>query len=302
MDPTQQLRSLKRGLQALVLLNDFGLMTVSDLARKLKVPRTTAHRILDTLVAEDYAERVPNSRGYQLTPMVRLLSHGFDDESWIAKIASPLVERLSSEVKWPISLTTPRGASMLVRLCTDHSSPLALVKHRPGFMAPMLGTSAGHVYLAFSNPEQRGLTLDAILAPTDPRRPSGPERARFEGLLDKIRHDGFMVLEHNEYSEGGMAVPILVKGKPIACLALRYIKSAMTPGDVAANYLGTLRATALRIEEAFIGETHTQNIRIAKTKAPPARIGTASSAWREPLPIAAPLAPTELDRIRTRVA
>jgi IclR family mhp operon transcriptional activator len=301
MDPTQQLRSLKRGLQALVLLNDFGLMTVSDLARKLKVPRTTAHRILDTLVAEDYAERVPNSRGYQLTPTVRLLSHGFDDESWIAKTASPLIERLSSEIKWPISLTTPGGASMLVRLCTDHSSPLALVKHRPGFMAPMLGTSAGHVYLAFSNPEQRELTLDAILGPTDPRRETGRERARFDGLLDRIRQDGFMVLEHNEYSEGGIAVPILVEGKPIACLGMRYIKSAMTPSDVVANYLGTVQATALRIGEAFVGETHTQNVRIAKTKAPLARLGT-PSAWREPPPIAAPLVPSDLDRVRSRVA
>jgi IclR family mhp operon transcriptional activator len=294
MESDQQLRSLKRGLQALVLLNDSGLLTVSDLARKLKVPRTTAHRILDTLVAEQYAERVPNGRGYQLTPMVRMLSHGFDDESWIAKIASPLIERLASEIKWPLSLTTPRGAFMLVRLCTDHSSPLALVKHRPGFLAPMLGTSAGHTYLAHSNAEQRELMLDAILGPEGARDESGRDRGQLAVLLDKIRRDGFMLMEHKQYSEGGISVPILVNGDPIACLAMRYIKSAMTPAEVVANYLERLRATADLIARSSVGGTD------AEPAADTAEQVRTNGAWAEPLPYARTRFPADGERARQR--
>ncbi len=81
MSSTLQLSSLKRGLRALSLLNARGTLSASELAGELQLPRTTARRVLDTLVGEGYAEKVPGGHQYRLTPMVGMLSSGFSDES-----------------------------------------------------------------------------------------------------------------------------------------------------------------------------------------------------------------------------
>jgi IclR family mhp operon transcriptional activator len=249
MDSSQQLRSLKRGLEALSMMNDTGMLTVTDLARRMRVPRTTAHRILDTLVGADYAERIPNAPGYRLTPLVRSLSHGFDDEWWITRVAEPLLTQLAQTIRWPLALTTPRGDKMLIRVCTDHDSPLALSRFRPGYTTPMMYTTAGHVYLAFSSPEQRKLTLDVILSSPDPLQSPARDTAGLNDLFARIRSDGFLMLERSELAQSNIAVPVLVKGKPIACITMRFIKSALKPHQVVSDYLPALQTAAGQVAD-----------------------------------------------------
>jgi IclR family mhp operon transcriptional activator len=254
MESNQQLQSLKRGLKALTLFNDTGALTVSALAREIEVPRTTAHRILDTLVSEGYVERMPSGYGFKLTSQVKQLSEGYDEEFWVSLGATPLIEQLSEDIRWPLAVTTPRGDYMLLRVCTDHLSPLTFRKHRAGYKAPMMYTAAGHVYLAFCSPRQQKLTLDIILNSSHPLQKSARDTVSLGYLMDKIRRQGFFVLEHSELAESNIAVPVLVDGTAIGSITMRYIKGALKPHQVVDDYLAHLQATARRIGDAYRAE------------------------------------------------
>ena len=101
VDSSQELRSLKRGLRLLELLNDHTQMTVAEMARRLKLPWTTAERIAMTLLAEGYVTRDAVMKGFQLAGKVCALAKGFDDEPWITHIATPLLFQTTARIGWP---------------------------------------------------------------------------------------------------------------------------------------------------------------------------------------------------------
>ena len=157
-----ELSTLKRGLLALRFINERGPTNVAALARHITIPRTNAHRILQTLVAEGYCARVANSRFYRLTSLVSHLSVGFDGDERLTTIATPLLEAVSREIKWPVALATPQGPHMLVRVATDFQSPLALVRVRPGYTTPICQTTTGLLYMALMAEDVRQSLLHVI--------------------------------------------------------------------------------------------------------------------------------------------
>ncbi len=249
MDPRQYLNSLRRGLRALALLNKRGTLKVSQLAQELGVPRTTAHRILETLKIDGYVEHVAHERLYRLAPMVNMLSGGFSDESWISHVASPLLFEKTKEIGWPLTISTPLGDEVVVRISTDHASPLALEHFHIGFKAPMMHATSGHVILAFASKVYRDLLLDLIRKSGNPKQAISREPSIVNYMLNKVQLQGYAHVVYDEYSEASIGVPIFSGGEVKACLLMGYIKTALTEDQVAARYLPTLLALARRIEE-----------------------------------------------------
>ena len=77
MDSRQEIKSLKKALRALTFMNQKGDATVTDVARAVGIPRTTAHRVLATLASEGYVEKQPPSDYYRITSRVQKLAQGF---------------------------------------------------------------------------------------------------------------------------------------------------------------------------------------------------------------------------------
>jgi IclR family transcriptional regulator, mhp operon transcriptional activator len=50
---------------------------------------------------------------------------------------------------------------------------------------------------------------------------------------------------------GSIAVPVMWRERPLACINLHYILSAMTMEQVAERYLAPMRAAAAKIEKAL---------------------------------------------------
>jgi IclR family mhp operon transcriptional activator len=143
MKGDENLQTLQRGLKVLAHLNRNGPTSVSETAAQLAVSRPTAYRLLETLAAEGYCAKIPGTRRYGVLPAVRRLSRGIDDDEILTAVALDPIYKLASEIKWPLTLVTPSGTSMLVRVTTDHESPFALTKIPPGVTVPMRNTTTG---------------------------------------------------------------------------------------------------------------------------------------------------------------
>jgi len=210
--------------------------------------RTTARRVLDTLVEEGYVEKILHEHKYRITPMVNMLSSGFSDETWIAHVAEPLLGQRTLEIGWPLSIATPAGQHMMVRVSTDRLTPLALDHFGIGFRTPMLHGTSGHVMLAFMSPRHRELMLRILQSSTDPLQALARDPEATRAMLRTVRAQGFAHIIYREYPEASVGVPIFHNGAARACLLMHYVKSEIKPSQVRSEFVPMLQALAAEIQ------------------------------------------------------
>jgi IclR family mhp operon transcriptional activator len=251
MDSRQEVKSLKKALRALVVLNEQGEASVTDVAASVGLPRPTAYRLLETLASEGYVEKQDHSTIYRLTSQVRNLAAGFGDRDLAVEVAKPLIRDLGRQLGWPIALATPAATDMIVRVTTDYENPRAIDRFMVGFNTPMLHAPAGYCYLAFCDEADRERVVRVARLSPDPRQRLARNRERLDQLLNRVREEGYCTREYAAYREGGLAIPLLINGTPIGGVVMRYVKSAMKIGQLQSDYLPQLRVLSERINAVF---------------------------------------------------
>ena len=245
----RRVRGLTRGLAILRALNENNYATALQLSRITGLPRPTVYRLLDTLIAAGYAAHGARPDIYRLTIAVRALSDGFNDEAWMT---APIIAELGQTIVWPTDIATFDGDAMVVRETTHASSPLSINREKAGFRAPVLLTSLGLVYLANLGEAERDTILRTIAASDRPEAALARDRRAVGALLAQVRRRGYGFREGGiSPKTGSIAVPVMWRGRPLACINLHYILSAMTMEQVAERYLAPMRAAAAKIEKAL---------------------------------------------------
>jgi DNA-binding IclR family transcriptional regulator len=256
MSDKRHLSSLRRGLSALSLLNYHGRVTTTQLARHCGVPRTTAHRILATLVDEGYVVHNEASHCYSLSSQVRRLASGFSRDGLVSEAGRPVLQRLCKQLMMPSGLTTPVGGDMVLQVSTDFEAPLALGRVPEGTAFPATYGPSGHVYLALSSGSFVSLYRPPL--PTD-------------DLLDMILDRGYAVGLGAEPGcrEGLIAVPVLFNGAYIASLTLRFMNRVHSVGTILERHLPVLRSAAEEIEDELNRRSRDQGDLDRAEAAPP---------------------------------
>ena len=238
-------RSLGRGLKMLAILNTAGEHRVASLARAVILPRSTAFRILCTLVEEGYVWRDPATETYHPTAMVHALSEGFDGTARLVQRAQAPVLELGRQLVWPVNLATLSGISVLLRQTTDAASPLAVVRFSAGYREPILDGASGLVLLAFCNRTQRQMLLDLLYREDAADRP-GMARAEIEARIADVVKVGFACVHRpgNSSERSSLAVPVLAGGDALAALTVRFARNAVSQQVIRERFLPALRRTA----------------------------------------------------------
>lgn len=250
MAERDEIKSLKKALRAITFMNQHGDVTATQVANGIGVPRATSHRLLQTLAAAGYVDKLPNSDIYRLTSLVRQLAAGFRDEDLLIEIARPLLAEAQQELGWAIALSTPRGTEMVVRLNTDHDSPLALIRYGVGASLPILLSTCGYCYLAHCTPAERESIVNTTLQSDERRALIHFDRPQIQQLIDDARVNGFCHLEFDHYREGNLGVPLLLAGRPVGGIVMRYIKSTLRNKDKLREvYAPRLQLLARQISE-----------------------------------------------------
>jgi IclR family mhp operon transcriptional activator len=253
MDSTRPIRALIRGLDALTVLNLRNGATVSEVAQEIRLPRTTTYRILETLSHAGFVYRDANDDRYRLTIMVRGLSDGYDDEAWVTQIARPYIHELGKEIVWPVAIASLSGTTMMVRESTDHRSPLAVERYSAGFRVPLLTSSSGRVYLAFSSPSHRESLIEILARSNREEDALARDRTELMKILNDARMQGYAsaVRPRRVSDEISMAVPIMVDDRVLAAVTIRFSGTAVPLKLAVERFLPKLRDTAQKIRQSF---------------------------------------------------
>ena len=243
--PPYAITSVDHALRAAVMLQLEGGLTVSEVAERLGVARSTAHRLLAMLVYRDFAVQDEN-RVYRAGPVLELAAHSQSRVSLLRAAALPHLRRLVDILGETANLAIRTGDS--VRFVASAESQQALrVSSREGMVFPAHRTTAGLLLLA-ELPESE---LNGIYAAQryQDRPADRPDLASLRADLVRIRRKGFAV--NRERSERGLvAVGVAVRdvdgtaqaGLAMSMPSVRYSPQHLQP------MVATLQAAARRLE------------------------------------------------------
>ena len=257
MDPDQELKSLKRGLSVLMLLGAHRTLSISEAARRLDLPRTTAERIMVTLERERFIERAPGSKRYSLAMRVLALAAGFSAEDRLVQAATPLLFDTTREIGWPLAVAVDAGEKMSVRITTDPATALGLHKRHVGSEIAMAGSSSGVVHLAFLGDAEREEKIALLARSNDPFQALAKDRKALESYLADARRDGFSI-GPDLGSERALSVPIFEGVRVRAILVMMYIARGVPAALLISRFVPQLTALARSIERSAFGSQPTR--------------------------------------------
>ena len=250
LDPDRRhLSSLRRGMNALTALSMTGRMTAAELAKRINVPRTTAHRILDTLVSEGYVIHNEHSHCFQLSHKVRQLAQGHHRDDTLSHIARPILRSFCREILLPVGLTARVGHEIVLQVSMDHEAPLAHHYLPEGFAFPITFGAVGRLFLAHCTEEVRRELIAAAFSTSPKYLTLHPPPTSVE--LDAIRDLGYAISARPGAREGVLAVPIFLKGQYLAGAHLRFPNRPTAVNETLDLYLLRIQNVARSIEVAF---------------------------------------------------
>ncbi len=212
--------------RALGLLHCFrdrpGELSASDLARRMDLSVSTAHRLARTLVAAGFLEQNEQTARYRLGPAVAELGRLSLHERGMHR-AEPELTELARVTGATADLAIRSGAHALILVgrSVDPASGL-------GLRRPLHSTALGKVLLAWARPGEDDLSaLPPLQAHTD-RTITRLDALRAE--LEQVRAVGYALNDgESAYGVRTLAVPVLdASGHVHAALALRSTPDSLT--------------------------------------------------------------------------
>jgi IclR family mhp operon transcriptional activator len=246
-----KLRGTLRALAVLQALNRHHNATILQLQQFTGIPRPSLYRLVQTLVSTGYI-RLVSEHGYGLTYLVRSLSDGFLDEEWVCEVAAPALHQLQRKVVWPTDLATFFDYRLYLRETTRRHSPFTIDRATVGFPLPLLRTAMGRAYISFCPERERIAILEHLAHSDDPADAAARDPKMVEMIIRETRANGYGARSKEVIAEtGSIALPIHLDDRVIACIAITFIASALTPKDAALRYLDDLTQAKEQIESGL---------------------------------------------------
>jgi DNA-binding IclR family transcriptional regulator len=161
-------RAARRSLEIIEVVATAGQgLSLSELARRGELPKSTAHSLVQTLAADGFLERETDGR-YVLGPrMLRLLGR-LPDQFELPRVARPMMEALVDRVQETAILGVRSGTSIIY--VEQVEAPQYIRYAAPlGEVRPLYSSSIGKLFIASMSADE----LDALLSAFAPTRFTG---------------------------------------------------------------------------------------------------------------------------------
>jgi DNA-binding IclR family transcriptional regulator len=246
------IQSVKRAFDVLGTLGD-GPLGVTEVADRAGLPKSTAARVLATLVGEGAVEQVPGDTSYRLGPRLITLAAGFSLTRSLAAIARPILIDLAQTSGEAAGLGMPDGDLVHYIDQVDTVQPV-LVRDWTGARVPLHAVSSGQVLLAFRTPAAIERYLERPMERFTDRTLTEPDAIRER--LREVRRQGYAwATDEFETGISSVAAPIAdASGEVIAALHVHgpsyRFPAEGAKADLAQRLLGGAARIAAGLREA----------------------------------------------------
>jgi len=138
-----------------LLADEAGSLSLGDIAERLALPKSAAHRLLATLVDLGWAEQDPETSFYRLTMRLTILGQRFYVATGIPDICQPLLDRLAAQSREFVRLAVVDGRSLVwIAHAQGASGGLMYVPSQTTATVPLYATASGKAWLATLDADQ----------------------------------------------------------------------------------------------------------------------------------------------------
>ena len=241
------LQSVGIALDIVDALADADELSLSELARRVGVAKSTAHRTCAVLARRGLVDRIPG-RGYRLG--LRLVEYGHlaTERTAVGQQALPLLVELRNTLKETVQVGVAAGVDVVYVERVEGQRALRYTTNSR--RSPLHRSSAGKVLAAF-NTDLADARLRAGLPPSTGYTIVVPELLVAE--LARIRERGYArSVDETELGMSSLAVPVRnsARGSVVAAISM----VGPTPrvvGDHEARHVRILKAGARRLTQAI---------------------------------------------------
>ncbi|MDF5753144.1 IclR family transcriptional regulator [Spongiactinospora sp. TRM90649] len=216
--PTYLISSVDHALRIATMLQLEGELTVSQVAERLGVARSTAHRLLAMLVYRDFAVQ-DDRRSYRAGPVLELAAHSPSVASRLRAAALPHMHRLAGVLDESVNLGVLTGDTSRF-IASVESSQALRVGSREGMVFPAHRTTAGLLLLAELADDELPAIYPAERYADHPA--DRPDLQRLRAELARVRRNGF-ALNQGRSERGVVALGVPVRtpdGRAVAGLSV----------------------------------------------------------------------------------
>ena len=248
-DPDYML-SLERGL---AVIRSFGTgrgtRSVAEVAREVGISRAAARRCLHTLSVLGYASSANGA--YELGPSVLTLGYAYLASTPAARVAQPILERVTDRLHESCSLAVLDGDD-IVYIARSAAQRILSIGLTVASRLPAYCTSMGRVLLAAAPADD----LTRFLARLVPERHTPKTIVRKRALraeIERVRDRGFAIVDEElELGLRSIAVPVRRAGdRVVAAVNVGVHAARFTPAAMEREILPVLQAAAAEIGQSI---------------------------------------------------
>ncbi|QXJ23439.1 IclR family transcriptional regulator [Actinomadura graeca] len=239
--PPYSLGSVDRALHLASLLQQEGVLRVTDAAERLTISPSTAHRLLAMLVYRDFAIQAPD-RSYLPGPRLRPAEQTTAPTVLLRRRALPHLRWLVETAGETAQLFVPSHTEVQI-IATVECDRALRVGDRAGQSLPIHLASGGKAILA----ERADADLEPVYESLD-----RDQRNRLQRELNGVRANGFAV--NDQHTETGLtALGVALhneQGTAVAAIAVALPSVRFRP-TLVHDWVRPLKTAAARIESTF---------------------------------------------------
>lgn len=161
---------------------------LSDLARRLGMPKPRAFRFLKTLLAMGYVLQDPATDRYRLSLKLFHLGQAVADSTVLLTEARPVMVQLRDETRQTVTLSLVEPQGMRILDMVRAASPVQIVT-RPGALLDFHSSAQGKLALAFGDPALWDVVRSSPLRQWTPR--TNIDLAVLEAEVGRVRKRGW---------------------------------------------------------------------------------------------------------------
>lgn len=211
-------QSIARAFAVLGALED-GPRGVTEVAARLGLPKSTAARMLTTLVQEGAVEQLESDARYRLGRRIATLGQAVEPTRDLIAIARPHLVELAAAVGETAGLSVPDGdvVHFIDQVASDHE---VQVRDWTGTRVPMHAVPSGQVFLASMTDVEIEAFLARPLAWFTPQTLDDPVRLRER--VARVRVDGCAWVRE-EFADGLTSVAVAIEDRGGAAVAALHV-------------------------------------------------------------------------------
>ncbi|SCL25728.1 IclR family transcriptional regulator [Micromonospora inyonensis] len=253
--PRSPLQTVDRALEVLLSFTerrrDWGVM---ELAEAFAIDKSTAQRILAALAARGFLSADPVTRRYSLGPTMWRMAAVWERAGGLAALAQRVLEPLAFQTDRTAIFAVPDGLHVRCVAAVDGGGPL---RSHPlvGELYPANAGATSRGYFAFLDSNERRALISGRVFATFTGLTKVDEQ-ELERLFVETVAQGYAYSEGEyDYATRALAVPIILRGRPVGSLSLGESKYPARPDDIR-DHLPALQAAAEQLSALLDNRAH----------------------------------------------